>query len=259
MAFPKFQNKHRYAPFFSPEDYIAHRTKTSGPLIGKPLDGLILCYSRKFLKYVTENHKTTRIGDVDREIYLINDTKDKIAIGIQGMGAPAAVSFFEELIASGVKRFVSVGYAGALQKNLKINDIIVCDRAIRDEGTSHHYIKHSKYSYASKDMTGRIRSVLEKNKVVYDIGSSWTIDALYRETVKEIKQYQKEGVLTVDMEASALFAVAKYRKVELGSLFVISDSLAEPNWSPKFHLMKDNYELLLKVAVESLMHPGGND
>jgi uridine phosphorylase len=257
MAFPKLRNKHLYAPFFSPKDYIAHRTKTSGPLIPKPLDGLILCFSRKFLKYVIENHKSTKIGDVDREIYLINDAKNEIAIATQGIGAPATVSFFEELIASGVKRFVSVGYAGALQKNMKINDLVVCDKAIRDEGTSHHYLKHSKYSYASKEMTERIKSVLEKNGVGYATGTSWTIDAPYRETVEEIKQYQDEGVLTVDMEASALFAVAKYRKVDIGSLFVVSDSLVEPKWSPKFHLMKDNYELLLKVAVESLSHPGG--
>jgi purine-nucleoside phosphorylase len=89
----------------------------------------------------------------------------------------------------------------------------------------------------------------------YFVGTSWTIDAPYRETVAEAKQYQKEGVATVDMEASALFAVAKYRKVELGSIFTISDSLAELEWKPKFHLnkTKKGLETLYKVAVDVLL------
>ena len=115
---------------------------------------------------------------------------------------------------------------------------MVCEKAIRDEGTSHHYLKHSKYAYASKGMTNKIIISLEKLNQKYFIGTSWTIDAPYRETVAEAKQYQEEGVATVEMEASALFAVAQYRNVELGAIFTISDSLAELQWKPKFHLKK---------------------
>ena len=92
---------------------------------------------------------------------------------------------------------------------------MVCEKAIRDEGTSHHYLKPSKYAYASKDMTQKIKNSLDKFKQKYFVGTSWTIDAPYRETVAEATQYQKEGVATVEMEASALFAVSQYRNVEL--------------------------------------------
>ena len=143
-----------------------------------------------------------------------------------------------------------------LQKNITIGGLMVCEKAIRDEGTSHHYLKHSKYAYASKDMTNKIKKSLDKFKQKYFIGTSWTIDAPYRETVAEAKQYQKEGVATVEMEASALFAVAQYRNVELGAIFTISDSLAELEWKPKFHFKKtkQGLEILYKVAVDVLLN-----
>ena len=69
-----------------------------------------------------------------------------------------------------------------------------------------------------------------------------------------MRQYQEEGVATVEMEASALFAVARYRNVELGAIFTISDSLAELEWNPKFHLKKtkEGLEILYKAAVDAL-------
>ena len=65
-------------------------------------------------------------------------------------------------------------------------------------------------------------------------GTSWTIDTPYRETIDEVRHYQAEGVLCVEMEAAALFAVAKVRGLRLASAFVISDSLAELVWSSHF-------------------------
>ena len=106
----------------------------------------------------------------------------------------------EELIAFGVKRFISIGTAGTLQKDIKVGDLIVCEKAIRDEGTSYHYLKPSKYAYASKEMTKRIKNALDALEQKYFVGTSWTIDAPYRETVVEARQYQKEGVATVEMK-----------------------------------------------------------
>jgi uridine phosphorylase len=159
----------------------------------------------------------------------------------------------EQLIAFGVKEFLSVGIAGSLQKELRVGSIVICDKAIRDEGVSHHYLEASKYSYASKSLTKKIEVALTRFNLDYAVGTTWTIDTPYRETIAEVKQYQKEGVLTVDMEASAIFAVAEYRGVEAGSIFTISDYLAELEWEPKFHLTKDHLETLFQVAKEVLL------
>jgi len=150
---------------------------------------------------------------------------------------------------------VTIGAAGALNRHLEIGDIVLPDRAIRDEGTSHHYFKYAKYSYPSKKTFTKIKKLLDKSGKKYFTGTTWTIDSPYRETVAEVRHYQKEGVLTVEMEASAMFAVAKYRNAEIGALFVISDSLAELEWKPRFHTkkFKKSLENIFKIAVSSLL------
>lgn len=207
------------------------------------------------MEHILKRHKATRVQRFYGEMYLLNETKNKIAIVVKfGVGAPVVVTLLDELIAFGVKRFVSIGTAGTLQKNIKVGDLLVCEKAIRDEGTSYHYLRPSKYAYASKRMTKRIKSTLDVLGQKYFVGTSWTIDAPYRETVAEARQYQKEGVATVDMEASALFAVAEYRGVQMGAMFTVSDSLAELQWSPKFHFKKTRggLEILYKVALAAL-------
>lgn len=131
---------------------------------------------------------------------------------------------------------------------------MVCEKAIRDEGTSYHYFKPSKYTYVSKDIVVRIKKSLNIFKEKYYLGASWTIDAPYRETVKEARHYQNEGVSTVEMEASALFSVAAYRNVKIGAIFTISDSLAWLKWKPKFHHArnKKGRELLFRTALDVL-------
>jgi len=66
------------------------------------------------------------------------------------------------------------------------------------------------------------------------LGRVWTTDAPYRETVEKVRKYQAEGLLAVEMEMSALFTVARFRKVELGGLMVISDELYDLTWRSGF-------------------------
>ena len=103
-------------------------------------------------------------------------------------------------------------------------------------------------------MTKRIEDVLDALGQKYIIGSSWTIDALYRETVAEARKYQKEGISTVEMEAAALFAVAQYKGVELGAIFTVSDSLVGRKWSPQFQSRrtKSGLETLYRAAIAAL-------
>ncbi len=214
-----------------------------------------MCYDNRLMEYILDNYKITKIKWFPGELYLLKENNIAI-IGNFGMGSPIAAALLEELIALGVKKFISIGTAGTLQKDIDIGELVVCERAIRDEGTSYHYLKPSKYAYASKSMTKKIIDSLNKFKKNYYIGASWTIDAPYKETVAEARHYQKEGVMTVEMEASALFSVAQFRNVEIGAIFTISDSLAELEWNPRFHLKKTKkgLELLYDVAVDALLN-----
>jgi len=257
MRFPNFQNKYPEPSFFSPEDYWNYKVEIGlTPEYGSP-EGVIFWYlSSTLRKYILDKYETTKIGGFLGEMYLLHDTGNKVAaIGNFGLGASAAVYILEDLIAYGVKKFVSIGIAGTLQKEVNIGDIVVCEKAVRDEGTSYHYVKPSKYAYASEKMTEKLKRSLETRHQKYIVGTSWTTDAPYRETIAELKHYQKEGVVTVDMEASALFAVARYRNVEMGAMFTISDSMAELTWNPRFYSEEPQKKLkiLLEAAVDAFL------
>ena len=83
-------------------------------------------------------------------------------------------------------------------------------------------------------MTSRLVDALQATGTPHSVGTSWTIDAPYRETIAEVQHYQAAGVLAVEMEAAALFAVAAYRGVEMGALLTISDTLGDLTWDPHF-------------------------
>ena len=141
---------------------------------------------------------------------------------------------------------------------MAIGDIVVCDRAIRDEGTSHHYLPPDTYAHASSAATARLVDALQATGTPHSVGTSWTIDAPYRETIAEVRHYQAEGVLAVEMEAAALFAVAAYRGVEMGSLLTISDTLGDLNLGPalslRYHAREPGIALSCGVRSAATSH-----
>ncbi len=86
----------------------------------------------------------------------------------------------------------------------------------------------------------------------YHTGTSWTTDAPYRETIAELKHYREEGVLTAEMEAVAIFVIAKLLNIEAGAIFNISDYLTEENWELHFHLTREHLHSLFILAKKTL-------
>lgn len=254
MPFPNFKNKYKEKSLITPQKFLKYERKLNKhPKFESPT-GVIFCYSRRLLNFIVKNYKVRKVKGFTGELYLLKETNNKIGIiGNFGIGAPSAATLMEKFIAFGVKKFLSIGEAGALQKNLKVGGIVICEKAIRDEGTSYHYLKPSKYIYAPKQMIKRIKKVLNNSKIKYRIGTTWTTDAPYRETLSEIKEYKKEGVLTVEMEAAAILAIAKYKKVEAGVILTISDYLFESEWKPKFHLTTKFLKRLFQIAKKVLL------
>ena len=256
MSFPNHPDKYGKEPVFEPRHFIEYM-KEQGWSPDYPVpEGVILCFHRRLFNHIKEKHETVVYDSAVGSLMLLPETK---GIGVVppdgiGIGAPGAVTRLQEYIALVCKRFIAIGIAGSLQKDVEIGSLVVCEKAIRDEGTSHHYVAPAKYAAASEGLTGKIKKALDEQEAKYHVGTSWTVDAPYRETVEEARQYQKEGVATVEMEAAALFAVAEYRKVEMGALFSISDSLADLKWKPAFHSQKTQkgLEFLYEVAVSAL-------
>ncbi|MFA6583931.1 MAG: nucleoside phosphorylase [Elusimicrobiaceae bacterium] len=234
MAFPNSENKHDSEALFSPQDYLDYCSGLSnGAKITVP-QGVILCYSPQFVRYITATYAPTVKSMFGGKLYSVPNTGVAFFANF-GIGAPVASIVLEGLIAAGAKRCLSIGFAGSLQKDINIGDIVICDRSVRDEGVSHHYLKPSKFAYASGSLVEAVKRAMDKIPAPYSVGACWTTDAPYRETIAEIKQYQREGIAVVDMESAALFAVAQHRGAEFCAIFSVSDTLADLKWAPQFH------------------------
>lgn len=178
----------------------------------------------------------------------------EIGVGRFWVGAPAAVMTLEEAIACGTRTIFEVGIAGGLQTFLQPADIVVVTEAIRDEGTSHHYFPAETTVESSRKLRNELVRHLTEGKIKHFVGSVWSTDGIYRETRSKFRRFRDKGVLAVDMETSAVFAVAKYRKVKAASAQVISDVLTENGWLQAFHhqSVRGSTETLLKAVLETL-------
>jgi len=133
-----------------------------------------------------------------------------------GCGAPLAGGLLEELIALRCRKFVVCGSAGVLKSELCRGTVVVTNAAVRDEGTSYHYMPPSRTVEADPAVVQKLVKVLENHGIKYEVGKTWTMDAFYRETKGKIAKRKEEGCVTVEMECSALLAIAEYRNVMLG-------------------------------------------
>lgn len=249
--YPNYPDKHREPAYVSPGGELRVRQEgTAQPLPPLP-EGVIFLYQASLWDAVRADGRAEPYPLFG--LYTVGGRAG--VLGGFGFGAPAACVRMEGLIALGVKRFVSIGTAGGLQPDLSIGDLVVCERAIRDEGTSHHYLPPARYAFPSAAATADVRAALERRELAYRMGASWTIDAPYRETVAEIRAYRAEGVAVVEMEAAALFAVGEHRGVEVAALFTISDLLTGAAWEPRFRSpeVREGLETIYEVALESLL------
>jgi uridine phosphorylase len=160
----------------------------------------------------------------------------------------------EEAIACGAKIIFEVGVSGGLQEFLKPADIIIVTEAIRDEGTSHHYFPPEVKVESSPQLRNTLIKCLNERKVKHHVGPVWSTDGVYRETLGKFRKFRDGGVLAVNMETSAIFAIAKYRNVEAASAQIISDVLTEKGWLQAFYekSVRESAEILLKAVLETL-------
>ena len=138
--------------------------------------------------------------------------QDGVSYGIVGgaVGAPFAVLVAEEMFASGCEFLISVTSAGQISPAGPPPYFVLIERALRDEGTSYHYTPPARYSELRPGLAELLRGAFEDDTVPeVDHGASWTTDAPFRETAKEIERHRSAGILAVEMEAAALYAFAE--------------------------------------------------
>lgn len=134
-----------------------------------------------------------------------NDTEYGIIGGT--VGASFAVLVAEELFALGCKALVTISSAGLIAENLETPMFLLIDKALRDEGTSYHYLPPERFAISSPSLVTIVAQKLTEIALPITQGSSWTTDAPFRETSKLISARRDEGIIAVEMEAAALLAM----------------------------------------------------
>ena len=165
---------------------------------------------------------------------------ERILLVYPTTGSAGCVCDVELLIASGIKKIVAFGTCGRLDKNIAQNTIILPTAAYREEGTSYHYLPDTDEIDVDKNALKIAKSLFLKNGFTTIEGKIWTTDAVYRETINKVKMMQKRGCVGVDMELSALLALAQYRNIKFTEFLIGEDSVDGNATEP---LQRDNKKI----------------
>jgi uridine phosphorylase len=142
------------------------------------------------------------------------------------IGGPYAVLISEQLWAAGAKLIVGITSAGRVSPDLSLTSIVVVDQAIRDEGTSLHYLAPSQS--VDTPTPAIVEPLLHELRDVSPSvrrGSVWTTDAPYRETHEQLDRWAVQGVMAVEMQAASLFAFASARRAAVAVVALVSNSV----------------------------------
>ena len=156
-----------------------------------------------------------------------------VAVARSFIGAPAAAVTMEEMAVLGTRAFVAFGACGSLREDLRIGSVVLPTFAHPDEGTSRHYdgLRRPRPDRALHEALG---AACARRSLAHVTGGVWTTDAPYRESLRRVRSLARQGVVAVDMEASAIYAVARVRGLKAASLMVVSDELGGDGWNPGF-------------------------
>lgn len=236
--------------FIEPSEQIGRRDVPEACVVtffGDVVDRLV---EHRGARVLVEN----RWEDGPHPLLEIEHEGQRLAVLRSGVGAPLAGALLEEVIAAGCRSFVACGGAGSLHADLTLGHVVVVSAALRDEGTSFHYLPPSRRVEADADARRVLEAVLAERGVPFVSGPTWTTDAPYRETPGKVAARRDEGCLTVEMEAAALIAVARFRGVRLAQVVYCGDDLSgstwdHRSWQSRADVREDLFDLSATAAL----------
>ena len=189
----------------------------------------------------------------DHEVHVVEHLGKRIAVFNPGVGAPAAATSLEDIIGLGATKIIGCGGAGIVKQGFDVGHIIVPTGAVRDEGTSHHYQPVDVAVVPHPLAVDAIDAELSDAGVPHDKGLTWTTDAIFRETPEKVARRRDEGCISVEMEASAMFAVAMFRGAVYGQLLYAGDDVSAQTWDHR-HWEKQTSvrERVLELALNAV-------
>ncbi|MDR6808828.1 uridine phosphorylase [Dyadobacter sp. BE34] len=154
---------------------------------------------------------------------------DGLDFGIIGcaVGASYAVLLAEQMFVSGCKLLISITSAGAINAPKNDAKFILIEQALRDEGTSYHYLPAGHPAELSQSLKERLQRYFQSSQLMVETGKSWTTDAPYRETQTAIEYAKTQNVTSVEMEAAALYAFATVKQVNIICYAHLTNTMAQ--------------------------------
>jgi uridine phosphorylase len=183
----------------------------------------------------------------------LNHAGERLVVFNPGVGGPLSAARLDSLVAMGLKKVIACGSAGALIPELGVGQVVIPSAAVRDEGTSYHYLAPTREIDFDVDVMGCIEGVMRQREIAFVRGKTWTTDAIFRETRSRVEHRKQEGCVTVEMEAASLLAVAKFRGVQLGYLLHVVDSLAGDDWDRRSWPLHAGSEDLFWLAAAAVV------
>ncbi len=164
------------------------------------------------------------------------------------IGGPYAVLVAEQMAVSGARLVLGLTSAGRVGKSMPVPGLAVATRAIRDEGTSYHYLPASGIVDAPAELAKVLESELRTQKLPVLSGTVWTTDAPYRETKPQLAEYAEAGVLAVEMQAASLFAFSKSRGLPVGVVAYVTNSVERAKKEFDKGSRESEFEVLKRIC-----------
>ena len=186
----------------------------------------------------------------------------KVSVTSTGIGGPSASIAMEELVKVGAKYFIRVGTCGGMDLDVKSGDLVIATGAIRMEGTSKEYAPIEFPAVANYDIVTALINSAKKLDLPYHVGVVECKDSFYGQHSPELmpvnyelqnkwNAWLKLGCLASEMESAALFIVASYLKVKVGSIFLVVANQEREKRGLENPVAHDT-ELAIKTAVEAI-------
>jgi uridine phosphorylase len=196
----------------------------------------------------------------NREYKLVNASYEgrELSVCSTGIGSPSAAIAVEELAAVGVERFIRVGTTGALQSDIEIGDMVVATGATKDEGTTKRYESETVPAVADYDVLSTLVDAAETRQAPVHVGPIATDDAFYAETEEYVRDWSDAGLLCVEMEAAALFTLARRKGLAAGAICTVDGNLVEGTQKGETdeeelpEKAKDNVGRAIRIALDAV-------
>ncbi|MBU1869095.1 MAG: hypothetical protein KJ818_01365, partial [Candidatus Omnitrophica bacterium] len=161
----------------------------------------------------------------------------------------------EVICNAGIKDVIRVGSCGAMDENIKVGDLIVVDKVIRGDGVTPYYVDSKFQTVADKKIADTLFEVAKGMGVGVHRGTTWTTDALLRETREIVEAKRKEGAVAVDMVSSTLITICQTYNVRAGSILAVSDNLITGEMgfmNPLYYMAESSVIAIALEAVKKL-------